>query len=350
MSFDVNALLEPCSEGAPCGANLEYDPDFMELETAAQGKPEQQFGDTIVPAEEPDWETVGRGAAALASRTKDLRVAFLLTRAHLHTEGLRGLVDGLELVRAYLRDFWLTLHPELDPDDDNDPTLRINVIESFAGQGVIIARLRNGPLLSSRITGPVSIRDLAIFTGKELPPEGMPAPKFGDLESIFLENHPEQIRELTDLAARGSACVKEIEAIVAQQASGGQSVDLSRLTAIFREIGALLSPWLERLQDMADEGTEEAGQGTEAGPLAAEDGAPVQAVPRNARKGINSREDVIRAIEEVCRYYEQHEPSSPVPILLNRAKRWVKKDFLSLIQEIAPEGMTEVGKLVGPID
>ena len=56
--LDAGALLEAVSEDLPGGPNLEFDPDFGALERAAQGKPEQQYGDTIIPAEEPDWKDV----------------------------------------------------------------------------------------------------------------------------------------------------------------------------------------------------------------------------------------------------------------------------------------------------
>jgi type VI secretion system protein ImpA len=51
----LETLLEPVSPTQPCGENLEYDAEFQALEQASQGKAEQQFGDTIIPAEPADW-------------------------------------------------------------------------------------------------------------------------------------------------------------------------------------------------------------------------------------------------------------------------------------------------------
>src|SRR5579862_8667 len=95
---NIEALLAPVSADNPCGADLEYgDQAFTAFDRATQGKPEQQIGSTIIPAEEPDWKTVGRLATELLARTKDLRVAVHLTKALLHTDGLRGLADGVTL-------------------------------------------------------------------------------------------------------------------------------------------------------------------------------------------------------------------------------------------------------------
>ena len=71
--LDLDALLAPLQDDAPCGADLEYDPAFLALEAAGAGKPEQQYGDTVIPAEEPDWGAVHEQALALARRTRDLR-------------------------------------------------------------------------------------------------------------------------------------------------------------------------------------------------------------------------------------------------------------------------------------
>jgi type VI secretion system protein ImpA len=90
----VETLLAPVSEDAPCGGDLEYDPAFTALEAAAQGKPEQQFGDTVIAAVEPEWPAVAEQALALLRRTKDLRPAVLLARAATHVQGLEGLQIG----------------------------------------------------------------------------------------------------------------------------------------------------------------------------------------------------------------------------------------------------------------
>jgi type VI secretion system protein ImpA len=97
---DVEVFLQPVAGANPCGSDIEYDPAFLELERMVRGKPEQQIGKTVVSAEEPDWEAVAKAAAALLLRTKDLRIAFHLTRALLHAEGFAGMRDGLAVLRG----------------------------------------------------------------------------------------------------------------------------------------------------------------------------------------------------------------------------------------------------------
>jgi type VI secretion system protein ImpA len=65
---------------------------------------------------------------------------------------------------------------------------------------------------------------------------------------------------------------------------------------------------------------------------------------------VSSREDVLRALDRVCEYYRRQEPSSPVPVLLERAKRLVGMDFLAIIKDLAPTGLHEVETIRGPTE
>lgn len=49
--MNIEEFLAPISADKPCGENLEYDADFQAMNQASLGKAEQQFGDTIIPAE-----------------------------------------------------------------------------------------------------------------------------------------------------------------------------------------------------------------------------------------------------------------------------------------------------------
>ena len=49
----------------------------------------------------------------------------------------------------------------------------------------------------------------------------------------------------------------------------------------------------------------------------------------------------IRALDAVAAFFSKNEPSSPVPLLVERAKRLVAKDFLDVLADIAPEGFEQ---------
>src|SRR5690348_4564244 len=114
---DIETLLNPVPGTDPCGADLEYDPAFTTLDKAAQGK-----------------QATGR-----FGRTKDLRVAVHLAKALLRTDGLRGFAEGLTVVDRLLQAYWDGVYPRLDPDDDNDPTMRLNILAMLAAPEILSA-------------------------------------------------------------------------------------------------------------------------------------------------------------------------------------------------------------------
>jgi type VI secretion system protein ImpA len=62
-----------------------------------------------------------------------------------------------------------------------------------------------------------------------------------------------------------------------------------------------------------------------------------------------SSRDVEETLDRLMAYYARQEPSSPVPILLARAKKLVGADFMTIVREIAPGGADNV-KLIGGLE
>ena len=54
---------------------------------------------------------------------------------------------------------------------------------------------------------------------------------------------------------------------------------------------------------------------------------------------VMSRQDAVRALDAVADYFRRNEPSSPIPLLIERAKRLVAKDFLEVLADIAPDAV-----------
>jgi type VI secretion system protein ImpA len=48
----------------------------------------------------------------------------------------------------------------------------------------------------------------------------------------------------------------------------------------------------------------------------------------------------------VCRYYHEHEPSSPLPLLLDRARKLADKNFMEILRELAPDGVGQARVVV----
>lgn len=345
MAIDVAALLAPISDEAPCGEAVEYDAQFIELETLARGTPEQEVGDTIIPAEEPDWREVARIALELAARSKDLRVAIYVLRAELKLSGLPGLASALELIRGCLEQYWPSVHPQLDPEDDNDPSARINVLASLCDPELVLRSVRTAPLSQSRQFGRVSYRDHAIATGI-LP---MPAPRKGQeeehipdsstIEAAFADTAQEVLEEIQAAVAGSLDHLAGIDVALNAVLGAAGGPELDPLRKLLREIKALLDHQVAMRGGEAAPAEEAADAGMTMGAAPAGGGAPSGV--------IRSRSDVALLLDKICRYYAEHEPSSPVPLLLERAKRLAAMNFLEILQDLTPDSVQQFGVIAG---
>ena len=339
--IDVDRLLAEITAEQPCGEDLEYDAAFTELEIAAQAKAEQEFGDTLVEAEEPDWAEVEDKALAVLQQSKDLRAAMHLTRSLLKTEGLAGLNQGLELFRGYVEQYWDSVHPQLDPEDDNDPTMRVNILKSLADEDTMLRPIRTAPLTDSRVVGRFSLRDIAIANGELPPPENAeegPA-DMTTIEAAFQDTDPERLQALADAVRESMEHVTSIESTVTDAVEAGAGPDLSDLGKVLKEVRSALAARLggdEDEEEAADEELEEglAGAGADGG------GGAISGAVKNPN-------DVIRMLDKILDYYARSEPSSPLPLLLQRAKRLVSKDFMAIMRDIAPDGVGQASTVGG---
>jgi len=336
MSEIVERLLAEVSPDAPCGPDLEYDPEFVALGVAATPRPEQRIGDSVIAAADPDWRGVREQATALFGRTKDLRVAVTLARALVSTEGWAGLGDGLQLVRGLLERYWDGVHPRLE---DGDATYRLNTLGALSDRDLVIPRLRSMPLVVSRRLGRFGLRDLDLASGALPKPadDESPAPGMSTIDAAFRDAEAGRVEADAEAIRQALEHVGAIESTCAGRLSG-QSPDLSALRGVLASANRAFTERRGRLG--AGGPAEEAsvsGSETETG------GAAGGGVPGEIR----SREDVIRLLDRACEYFRRNEPSSPVPLLLERAKRLVSKSYLEIMRDLAPSGLSEAENVVG---
>ena len=342
--IDVESLLSEIATDAPCGEDLEYDPQFVEMEKQSQGTPERQYGNTLIPAEPPDWREVSKAALDLLERTRDLRVAVYLTRALLNTDGLPGFAEGLALLEGLIERHWEQVYPQLDPDDDNDPTLRINTIVALCDPETTLYDLRGAPLVSSRALGRFSLRDVQIAAGLLTPvttDEERAPPNQDMINGAFQDAPLEDLQATAEMAVAAFNRAERIETLLTDQVGVTQAPDMSALAAILKEIRQVLNEQLQR------RGVSIAGDEVEAGAGGTLEPGSGGAVQRMVVGDIAGRDDVIRTLDKICEYYSRYEPSSPVPFILKRAKKLVRMDFMEILRDLAPGGTDQADLIFG---
>ena len=353
-TIDVEKLLSEISAEAPCGENLEYDPAFSELERAAQGKPEQEIGDTKIEAQPPEWREIEGAALELFNQTKDLRVAVLLAKAALQTGGFGAFSDGLQVVRELLERYWDQVHPQLDPDDNNDPTMRVNALRGIANSAIFLPSLRAAPLVGARGMGQFSLRDIQAAKGGE---EG--APGQATIDGVFAAAPLEEVQAVRDGAAGALEHLKAIDEAITEKTEAAQSLELDALVKLLTQIHKAVADQLAGREGDAQGAAEASiaapetvvGDGQAPAQGATTTLPPARAAQAPSSAGglgqINSPQDVIKALEAICAYYDRSEPSSPVPLLAKRAKGLVSKGFMEIVRDLAPESVKQLDKICG---
>ena len=334
--MDLSKYLEPIPGDNPAGADLSASGAIYELDRLIAGKPETQFA----PAEEADWRAVREKCEELIAQSKDLRVAVAYATALLRTSGLPGFAAALKLIRGYLTDTWEIIYPRLDPDDNNDPQERVNTISILsapigtAGDTYkVLATLRSTPITRSPQAGSWGLD--AILAARDGVPmlDGKPAPSTAVIDGAFSETPPDALAATLAEVTTALDCAQAIQAYFTDTLSSSAWPNYE-----------LLINDLKHIKDTIAE--------RQGGPPADGDSSATTASGAPSRRasggdGINTRDDVIRALDRIIQYYTANEPASPIPLMLERVKRQVPMSFIELIKDMTPDAMERVTLITG---
>ncbi len=375
--FDVEILLAEISSDSPCGEDISYDAGFLELERLAEGTAETQVGEHIQEGQEPDWKQVFTLSLELLGRSRDLRLILYLAASALRLEGFSGFRSSLELLRSTVERYWQNLFPQLDPDDDNDPTERINIISALSPPPTVmsdqdplkfIPQLMETPLCApedARLPHP-SLRQYLMASGEisTSDPESNNVLSMQIIDAAFEQADIESL-QATDQTL--SDCIDHIDALdklLMERVGATATPSFSRIEQVLKQMQVKTGQYMERRGYGPDVSLVKQIQ-TKVGnyfernksdSIAAEQGEEALQTSNNpgSYQGLSgqiaSKEDVQKALAMIVSYYEQHEPSSPVPLLIKRAKRLVGKSFVDIIRDISPDAMSQVRIVSGEED
>ncbi|MDX2018072.1 MAG: type VI secretion system protein TssA [Planctomycetota bacterium] len=361
MGLDFANLTKPLAGDNPCGEDLQYDRRFMEILRLAEGKPEDPV--TGTPAEDPNWRELRDGCIELLARGRHLQIMVWLSVCSAKMEGYAGLKDGLAVLRFYLENQWPTVYPLLDPDDNNDPTMRVNIIGAMAAEiGTFgdplrfLERVRECPLCESRQLGKFSLKDIAV-AGGELQAQlqggdaaARPKVDLGIIDAAFEETDNEVLEAIAKNVEECLAHIEAIDAAVTKAVGAGNGVEMGRTKTLLRDAATQVRRRLAK--KLGGEAPAEASAGDAAAGGASGGSGGGGGGGGGGGKAISgevsSQRDVILALDKVVRYYEQHEPSSPVALIVACAKAMVGKNFLEITRVLDPTSIAMLEKIQLP--
>ncbi len=325
MAVNVEGLLAPVSDGNPVGDDLSYDPQRQEIETAF----ERSASGSSANDGDVDWRGVLGLIEDQGKRTKDIWLAVYMARAGARMARLDVVERGAAYLAGLISTYWDTVHPQLDEYGFQG---RKAPMESLTRIGEFLGPLRTIVLISHARLGEYSSNDLERFARNGDSEDG-----YGMFRAALNETAPEDLAEVKGRLDTIEAGLRETDRIMTANAGGDTSVN-------FQPAYDVLSA-IKRNLDFFTGGAEAAPEAG-AGDVPAAGGAASAPRSGGAPGSVESREDVMRALDAIADYYRRKEPSSPVPLALMRAREWVTLDFMAVMEDIAPGSLDDVRRIL----
>jgi type VI secretion system protein ImpA len=337
--WNGQGLLEPISAEQPCGQNLEDSAVLAAFDARrvfgqatpldAPAEPDDQDDSGEKREKEPvrapiDWTRVQEEALEVLARSKDLRVLAQLGAALLRTEGLPAFTRVLTTASEWIEKYW----PQVYPLVDEDAIVRKSALDCLADPMAVVDRVWRLPLVASQKHGRFSLRDIDLASGAApLGPKDT-KPDEAAIRAAFAEMSTEALTALDASVKSGTAALNSIDAKMRGEGGGSDFAP---------SFGPLLTQFA-RLARYAQERLAERTGGSVGETVAADgNGSPVSSTYTGG--AIKSRQDAVRALDAVAEFFRRNEPSSPIPLFVDRAKRLVSKDFLEVLEDIAPDAL-----------
>ena len=122
LAANIGTLIAPIDGSHHgVGEDLMFDPRIDAIVAARQeDDPLLAQGNWVTELKVADWDFVKNQCAELLSDTsKDMKLALWYVDALSHTDHLVGISQGLSLLQALNDEYWLTMYPPLDGEEDS---------------------------------------------------------------------------------------------------------------------------------------------------------------------------------------------------------------------------------------
>ncbi len=324
--MDLASLLEPVSEESQVGEDLSYSAERHEIEQAFEYDPAAPGAGPSV-----DWRKIIALIEEQSKLTKDVWLAIYLMRSGIKIGKLSVVSDGANMLVGLLDQYWETVHPSLEEYEFRGRKSPCEVLTKF---GLFLSPFQNMILVSHNRWGEFSGAEIYALAKEAEAREG-----FGMFCSAMAETPVEDIREISSHLQNIRDAVARVDVILMDNAAEDTGVDFNPTYEILdnqiKSIAQFASLALgaeqedQLSQDDSDLDTESSG------------GSPTKTL-----SAVETRDDVIKALEAVADYYRRKEPGSPVAAMILRARGWVNLDFISIMRDLAPGSLDEVERVL----
>ena len=355
----LTGIAQKLTEDAEAGrADITSDPAFQELQVALAGKPGSQMGDAVIEAVPPDYKKTLSLSTDLLAQSKHLELLVGLVKGATGVHGFGGLSESLSILDSLITNHWTGMYPEEDKDDPDDPWWeRINPLRELTDSPDTIDLLNDAVLVQVKHLGAFSKRDIDIANGRVAgTDEEKERCNSNLIRGAFSETDAEQLVATNASMTEVLALVESLDAKLADLI-GSEAPSFGNLKncvvdcqGLFREYAGskLDAPVEDVVASVEDSGQQEVSIAGVVAESPASAGS-VQKTVTVTSSVYADRDKVAEAFDSVMLFYQEFEPSSPVPILLYRARQMVYKNFFDILRELAPQHQDNFRQLMSTL-
>lgn len=352
MNYD-ELISSEVSVNDVCGVNLEDDSGFQNFFFESEGTPERFDGQTTTPAEPPDWRSVKKNALAFLEQTHDLKLISIFSQAVLNTEGIIKFEECLSGLATLISNHWKELYPPLD-EDDGDPMERISALGHLTDKAFIINVIKTTPIINSKVLGNITLQliDRAADPSTKKTDSDL---EITQVKGGFKDSDDDELLATYNATIQCVSHLNSIDKAFIENASNEYNVNfdattevLTHLAATIKKYGNINTDIVEPHEELSDSTDSDVNSKTPPvnQNISSEPKMNGQAFDSSDMR-LSSRQDVERCFDLICAYYEEFEPSSPIPILIKRSQKLVNLDFLEIVKDIFPDALDQIYKLGG---
>ncbi|MGP5210136.1 type VI secretion system protein TssA [Psychrobacter alimentarius] len=317
------------------GEDLIFDPRVDAIVAARQeDDPLLAQGNWVTELKIADWDFVKEQCADLLSRTsKDMKLALWYVDALSHTDHLAGISHGISLLQALNEEYWLTMYPPLDGEEDS-MDIRAGLLSWFVK--TLTDDLKQ---LSLSDTKSGNYNYNYYLTARDHDKQRQQNPDGETLNQLILGDYNHAIKNSSDLWQQ--TLMTNLMTVIEQwQTLTDQLNDLMGMDApVFAPVTDLLAALSQHLRSLLPESAinaDGAGEGNSTADITENEESildnggqasnstnakPTSFNPSN-RDHQSNRRQALKLLGQIQDYFATNEPHSPVTFLLGRAIDW----------------------------
>lgn len=339
LATNIDTLIAPIDGSHHgVGEDLIFDPRIDAIVAARQeDDPLLAQGSWVTELKVADWDFVKNQCAELLSHTsKDMKLALWYVDALSHTDHLAGISQGLSLLQTLNDDYWLTMYPPLDGEEES-MDIRAGLLSWF-----VKALTDDIKQLSLADTKVESYNYNYYLTARDHDKQRQQNPDSETSNQLTLSDYNHAIKNSNETWQK--ALMSNLNKVTEQwQALTDQLNDLmgmdapvfapvtDLLMALKQHLHPLLPEYADTTNSISQEGIADTVDSTGDHESTKSNGNKSLASTKNVtltdfnpsnRDHQSNRRQALKLLAQIQEYFATNEPHSPVTFLLGRAIDW----------------------------